>query len=181
MNIKLSHLLIVLVALMATMMTGCAIHRYSMQYGINQEGGYVASYGRPDANDSRVLWNEKAWSDSLWQAQARKLRIEAVNESLLAVAYCNGSSVGAGELQMGVVINATGHDIQIRGRRKVICPRQVDSLLLRPGSQRVIIDHLDSQKKLMYTRSVDFLVDGIRQNAMITGLGVYDWTLEIAP
>ena len=177
---KLSYLLIVVVALMATLLTGCAVHRYSMQYGINQEGGYVSSLGKPDANDSRVLWNEKAWSDSFWQAKARKLRIEAVNESLLTAAYVSGGPASGGDLQMGVVVNETGHSIQIRGRQKAICPRQADTLFLRPGHYVMVIDHLDASQRLLCTRSISFLVDGTRHNASLAGMGSYDWVEEVS-
>ena len=79
---RLSCLVIAMVALLATMITGCAVHRYEMRYGINQEGGYVTSSGKPDTTDHRILCNEKAWSDSFWKAQTRKLNVEAMNESL---------------------------------------------------------------------------------------------------
>lgn len=182
-KLKLPFLLIAMVALMATMMTGCAVHRYEMRYGVNQEGGYVSACGKPDTNDLRVLYNEKAWSDSLWKAQARRLNAEAVTESLLAVAYLNGSPAGAGALQMGVVINETGHPIQIRGRKKILCPLQADTLFLRSGHYGLVVDHFDSRRsdKLLYTRSISFDVDGIRGNASIAGMGDYDWNWQITP
>jgi len=169
-----------LVALVILMM-GCAVHRYQMSYGINEQGGQVSSWGKPDANDLKVLYNEKAWSDSCWKAQFRQMNIEATNESLLVNAYLTGSPNSTGDLQLGVVVNEMGqdHNIRIRGRKKIVCPMQADTLFLRPGKYTLIVDYLDARGKALYTKSRDFLVDGIKGNAPIAGMGIYDWNQEI--
>jgi len=163
------------------LITGCAVHRYEMSYGIDQQGGRVSSYGRSNKDDLKILYNEKAWSDSLWKAQARHANIEATNESLLVNAYLTGSPNSTGDLQLGVVVNEMGqdHNIRIRGRKKIVCPMQADTLFLRPGKYTLIVDYLDERRRALYTESRDFLVDGIKGNAPIAGMGIYDWNQEI--
>lgn len=158
MNIKLSHLLIVLVALMATVMTGCAPWAVNTtntpegtSYSSNRnlpkdyiprsftadleagpDGVNMLWVGNPDSIAKNRFDNAKAWQDSFWKTDLERRRIE---NRLLAGETLPGATLSSASVYLD---NQSGYWVWIKDGDNggfSVCLSQGTTIRLTPGSK----------------------------------------------